>query len=101
VLYLVRMDVHLPLDLPTAEADAIKAREKAYAQDLQRDGRWRELWRVVGEYANYSVFDVAGNDELHTLLSGLPLFPYMTISVTPLAQHPSRIDPSDPAPEAP
>jgi muconolactone D-isomerase len=101
VLYLVRMDVHLPLDMPPAEADAIKAREKAYAQDLQRDGRWRELWRVVGEYANYPIFDVAGNDELHTLLSGLPLFPYMTISVTPLAQHPSRIDPSDRAPEAP
>ncbi len=101
MLYLVRMDVHLPVDMPAAAADDIKARERAYAQDLQRDGRWRELWRVVGEYANYSVFDVAGNDELHALLSGLPLFPYMTISVTPLAQHPSRIDPSDSAPEAP
>jgi muconolactone D-isomerase len=101
VLYLVRMDVHLPVDMPGATADEIKAREKAYAQDLQRDGRWRELWRVVGEYANYSVFDVSGNDELHALLSGLPLFPYMSISVTPLAQHPSRIDPSDAPSEAP
>jgi len=34
---------------------------------------------------------VASNDELHTLLSQLPLFPYMKISVTPLAQHPSAI----------
>ena len=101
MLYLVRMDVHLPVDMPAATADEIKSREKAYAQELQRDGRWRELWRVVGEYANYSVFDVAGNDELHALLSRLPLFPYMTISVTPLAQHPSRIDPSDSSPEAP
>lgn len=91
MLYLVRMDVNIPRDLPAAEANEIKAREKAYSQDLQRDGRWKSLWRVVGEYANYSVFDVASNDELHQLLQGLPLFPFMTIQVTPLAAHPSAI----------
>jgi muconolactone D-isomerase len=91
MLYLVRMDVKLPLDMPAAQADEIKAREKAYSQALQRDGRWRHLWRVVGEYANYSVFDVPSNDDLHQLLSQLPLFPYMTLHVTPLAAHPSAI----------
>lgn len=91
MLYLVRMDVHIPLDMPDAAAADIKAREKAYSQELQRTGTWRHLWRVVGEYANYSVFDVASNDALHELLSKLPLFPYMQIQVTPLAQHPSAI----------
>jgi muconolactone D-isomerase len=46
---------------------------------------------VVGEYANYSIFDVSSNDELHQLLPGLPLFPFMKIHVTPLAKHPSAI----------
>jgi len=91
MLYLVRMDVSIPRDLPLEQVEEIKAREKAYSQDLQRDGRWPHLWRVVGEYANYSVFDVASNDELHQLLSGLPLFPYMRIQVAPLAAHPSAI----------
>lgn len=91
MLYLVHMQVELPPTLSAAEADEIKARERAYAQDLQCQGAWQHLWRVVGEYANYSVFDVAGHDELHGLLSGLPLFPYMRIKVTPLAQHPSSI----------
>lgn len=91
MLYLVRMDVKIPHDLPAAQVDEIKAREKAYSQALQHDGRWPHLWRVVGEYANYSVFNVASNDELHQLLSQLPLFPYMQIQVTPLAQHPSSI----------
>ena len=91
MLSLVRMDVNIPRDLPVEEANEIKAREKAYSQDLQRDGRWKSIWRVVGEYANYSIFDVASNDELHQLLQGLPLFPFMKISVTPLAQHPSAI----------
>jgi muconolactone D-isomerase len=91
MLFLVRMDVHIPADMPAAQADEIKAREKAYSQDLQRQGKWQALYRIVGEYANYSVFDVESNDELHTLLSGLPLFPYMTMHVTPLAKHPSSI----------
>jgi len=91
MLFLVRMDVHIPADMPAAQAEEIKAREKAYSQDLQRQGKWQALYRVVGEYANYSVFDVESNDELHTLLSGLPLFPYMTMHVTPLARHPSSI----------
>ncbi|MDZ7863665.1 muconolactone Delta-isomerase [Acidovorax sp.] len=91
MLFLVRMDVHIPHDLPAEQANDIKAREKAYSQELQRDGRWPHIWRVVGEYANYSVFDVASNDELHQLLQGLPLFPFMKISVTPLARHPSAL----------
>lgn len=91
MLFLVRMDVHFPHDMPPAQAEEIKAREKAYSQQLQRDGKWQQLHRVVGEYANYSVFDVESNDELHTILSGLPLFPYMTMQVTALAKHPSSI----------
>ena len=91
MLFLVRMDVNIPRDLPEAQANEIKAREKAYSQDLQRDGRWKSIWRVVGEYANVSIFDVQSNDELHGLLSGLPLFPYMQIKVKPLANHPSSI----------
>jgi muconolactone D-isomerase len=85
------MDVRIPTGSDPKQMDEIKAREKAYSQELQRDGRWVHLWRVVGEYANYSVFDVGSNDELHQLLSALPLFPYMEIHVTPLAQHPSAI----------
>lgn len=91
MLYHVRMDVRIPTDMdPEAKADLV-AREKAYAEDVQRSGRWPHLWRVVGEYANVSIFDVESNDALHELLSGLPLFPYMEIAVTPLAKHPSSI----------
>lgn len=91
MLYHVRMDVHLPADLDPGVAQELKDRERAYSQELQRDGRWRELWRIVGQYSNFSIFDVSGGDELHELLSALPLFPYMDVHVTPLARHPSRI----------
>jgi len=92
VLFHVRMDVRLPADLDPQTRDAIIGREKAYSQDLQRAGKWPHIWRIVGEYANFSIFDVESNDALHQLLSGLPLFPYMDVHVTPLATHPSDIN---------
>ncbi|MGI3170344.1 muconolactone Delta-isomerase [Pseudooceanicola sp. C21-150M6] len=91
MLYMVRMDVTVPTYIPAAEFEEIKAREKAYAQDLQRQGKWVGLWRIVGEYANYSLFDVGSNDELQEILQNLPLFPFMSCEVTPLARHPSAI----------
>ena len=92
MLYLVKMDVNIPSHLPAAEIEAAKATEKARSQELQRDGRWVHLWRVVGAYSNYSVFDVDSNDDLHEILQGLPLYPFMSIEVTPLAEHPSALD---------
>lgn len=94
MLYLVHMQVQIPADADKVFIDHLKAEEKAFSQKLQHEGKWCHLWRVAGQYANYSVFDVESNDELHTLLSSLPLFPYLDINVTPLAQHPSAIAPN-------
>lgn len=92
MLFAVTMDVDLPLDLDPAVREDTIAREKAYSQELQRAGKWPHIWRIVGQYSNLSIFDVATADELHDILWNLPLFPYMTIQVTPLAQHPSDIN---------
>ena len=91
MLYHVRMDVNPPDGIDPARFERLKAEEKARAQDLQREGKWVHLWRIAGRYSNISVFDVADHDELHAILSGLPLFPFMRVEVMPLAQHPSAI----------
>ncbi|MBE9375189.1 muconolactone Delta-isomerase [Saccharopolyspora sp. HNM0983] len=91
MLFAVNMDVRIPADLdPQVKADTI-AREKAYSQQLQKSGEWRHIWRCAGQYSNLSIFDVADNERLHEILWNLPLFPYMDVQVTPLAQHPSDI----------
>ncbi len=91
MLFHVRMDVAIPHDLdPDTRADLL-AREKRYSQELQERGTWVHLWRVVGRYSNISVFDVGSTDELHDVLWNLPLFPYMTLDVTPLCPHPSAL----------
>ena len=95
MLFHVEMTVRLPHDMPAAQAEELKARERRIAQTLQRDGRWRHLWRIAGRYANVSVFDVASPAELHDTLSRLPLFPYMDIEVQALCRHASSIHDDD------
>lgn len=89
--YLVRMDVYPPKDMPAEKFNEIKAVEKAYSLKLQSEGKWPHIWRVVGAYSNYSIFEAKDNDELHDMLQNLPLFPYSTFQVVPLATHPSDI----------
>ena len=91
-LYMVQMEVRLPEAMDAARADELRAREREVALQIQREGRWPHLWRVVGRYANVSIFDVADNDELHRLLTSLPLYPYMDVRVTPLTTHPSALN---------
>ncbi|GEL24794.1 muconolactone Delta-isomerase [Pseudonocardia sulfidoxydans NBRC 16205] len=91
MLFHVTMDVDIPRDLDTGARAELVAREKAYCQDLQRQGRWVHIWRVVGKYSNVSVFDVGSTDELHDVLWNLPLFPFMTVTVTALCPHPSAL----------
>jgi muconolactone D-isomerase len=85
------MDVAIPHSLDPDQRFRLLSAEKELAQELQRQGVWVHLWRVAGRYSNISVFDVESNDRLHELLWSLPLFPYMHVEVTPLAQHPSAL----------
>ncbi|MEN3978419.1 muconolactone Delta-isomerase [Acinetobacter sp. CWB-B33] len=95
MLFQVRMDVNIPLDMPAEKANEIKAVEKAYSQELQRQGKWRHIWRITGQYSNISIFDVESNEELHNILQGLPLYPYMNIEMMALNRHPSSIRDND------
>lgn len=91
MLFHVEMEVRIPGDLEPTFVEELKGREKALAQELQRQGKWVHLWRVVGRYANVSIFDVADNEELHEILQSLPLYPFMDIQVRPLCRHGSSI----------
>jgi len=95
MLFQVEMDVRLPHDFPAEKVEALKQAERARAQELQRAGIWRHLWRVAGRYSNVSIFDVSGPQDLHDILSSLPLFPFMDMRITPLCRHPSSVHDDD------
>jgi muconolactone D-isomerase len=95
MLFQVEMEVTIPHGVDSAYIEGLKAAEKARAQDLQRSGKWRHLWRVAGQYRNISIFDVESNAELHDILVSLPLFSFMVLRVTPLCRHPSSVHDDD------
>lgn len=68
MLFKVEMTVNIPPGFPANEAEEIKKREKAYSQQLQREGKWRHIWRVAGLYANVSIFDVQDAGDAANLL---------------------------------
>lgn len=91
MLYVVEMDVKLPETWDEAKIQDYMTRERQTSQKWQKTGKWVYLWRVAGRYANISVLDVDSPDELHQILSELPLFPYMTIKVTSVCKHPNAV----------
>ena len=95
MLFHVRMDVRIPHDVDPVQVDELKRVERERSHELQKQGKWRHIWRVAGHYSNVSVFDVEDAQELHDLVSTLPLFPFMEIDVTPLCRHPSSIHDDD------
>jgi muconolactone D-isomerase len=91
MLFKVEIEIQIPHTLASEQVAALRMEETEVARKLQTDGKWKHLWRVVGRSANLSIFDVDSTDELHRILSSLPLFPFMDIVITPLCQHPASI----------
>lgn len=91
MLFQVKIVIRIPHDADQAKIKQLSADETELAKKLQRDGKWKHIWRIVGAWANLSIFDVADGAELHAILTSLPLFPYMDIEITPLCAHPASI----------
>src|SRR5258707_12718655 len=91
MLFQVEMDVRLPHDFPAEKAEALKQTERARAQELQRAGIWRHLWRVGGRHSNVRIFVLSGPPELHDSPSQFPRFSFMEMRSTPPLPHPSSV----------
>jgi muconolactone D-isomerase len=94
MLFHVRINVRIPHDADPDKIKQLGAQEHERAKELQLQGKWVHLWRVAGKYANVSVFEVASSDELHEILSSLPLYPFMEIDVSALSHHPGSLEPA-------
>jgi muconolactone D-isomerase len=85
--FLVEIRVSLPLDVSGAEREELLARERDRGRELRSAGTIVRIWRVPGRWANVGIWQAADATELHDAISSLPLFPWMTVDVAPLATH--------------
>ena len=88
MLFLLRIDVSIPADMPQTDKDKLRERENARAAELIAEGTMQGIWRIVGRIANNSLWKADTLEILHDKVSSMPMFPYMKIDVTPLINHP-------------
>ncbi|MEN8235608.1 MAG: muconolactone Delta-isomerase family protein [Actinomycetota bacterium] len=89
--------VHIEQDIsPDTDPDrlaAVKAAEAVRGKELVEAGKLKRIWRVPGRRAVKVLYEVDSTDELHAILSSMPLFPWMDIKVMPLGTH--ALDPAN------
>jgi muconolactone D-isomerase len=87
--FLVNIDVEMPAATPQDVKDDLRTRENARAGELIKAGKLRRIWRIVGQTANYGIWEADTLEDLHANIMSLPMYPYFKVKVTPLIQHPA------------
>jgi muconolactone D-isomerase len=86
--FLVHMEVS-GIQIGSEAEKALREQEAARARELATAGILIRLWRVPGRRQNWGIWNALDEDRLHEALASLPLFPYLAITVHPLAAHPN------------
>ena len=88
--FLVELRTAFPEDMAATEIARLRAAEAVRAGELAGQGHLVRLWRPVGELRSIGLWRAADEAELRSKVLGtLPLFPWMTVAVTPVAAHPN------------
>src|SRR3954447_3787565 len=90
--YLVDFTITVPDGAPAAEVEQRTTGEVARVAELAAQGHALRVWRPLPEEARTRaivLYRAADDRELEAILESLPLRPWMEISVTALAEHPS------------
>lgn len=89
--FLVNIQIEWPADISADAKEEISRREREEAARHASNGNLRRMWRVPGRTENWGLWEAEDATQLHSILSSLPVFPWMDITVHPLARHP--VDP--------
>lgn len=86
--FLVRIDVTLPGSMPDDERRELLDAELRRGRELFASSAIRDIWRIPGGLRNVGIWEARDATELHDLIASLPLYNWLTVEVTPLAEHP-------------
>lgn len=90
--FLVNIKITWPRDLPASEVAQISKDEVEMAANLAMQGHLVRMWRVPGRRENWGLWRAQNATHLHDIISGLPVWPFMEVTVHPLAEH--AVDPT-------
>lgn len=86
--YLVQISVRVPTTVAPNELAALTKAERERGSELQRSGIIKRIWRVPGTTDNVGIWSARDATDLHAAIASLPLFAFMSVTVTALAVHP-------------
>ena len=88
--FLVRFEVNAPESMAPKERERLRSLERVRAAEFREQGVLKRLWRVPGRRAVIGLWDAADATALHEALASLPMFPWMDVTIEPLAMHPQE-----------
>lgn len=89
--YLVNIKISWPSGITEEELAQLTVTEREMAKKRSQEGHLVRMWRVPGRRENWGLWRAKDTSELHEIISQLPVWPYMDVSVHALADHP--VDP--------
>lgn len=90
--FLVEFEIRVPEGAPETDVAARFRAEALAAAKLAEEGHVERIWKrplPTGEANVLGLYRADSRAELDGLLSGLPLFDWMKVTVTPLEPHPN------------
>jgi muconolactone D-isomerase len=88
VEFLIRTRLTRPAAATDADVADLMAAERVRGRELADEGVIKRLWRVPGEWGSWVLYEAPDATALHAAITSLPLYPWMSVEVHPLAKHP-------------
>ncbi|MGI8305736.1 muconolactone Delta-isomerase [Saccharopolyspora hattusasensis] len=89
--FLVNIKIEWPRDLSEETIRKLSVDERTRPTERAAEGHLVRMWRVPGRRENWGLWRAGDASALHEIISALPVWPYMDVTVHPLATHP--VDP--------
>ncbi|AZM48430.1 MULTISPECIES: muconolactone Delta-isomerase family protein [Streptomyces] len=89
--FLINIRITWPEGMDPEYKDSVSQAERRRAAELAEAGHLVRMWRVPGRTDNWGLWRAADPTEMHAIISSLPVWPWMDVTVHALAVHP--VDP--------
>ena len=89
--FMAKIVLSLPGDWSAEKLEEMNLTERARSVKMVADGNLKRIYRIAGLRGNFSIWETESAEELHEILTSMPLHPYMNIEIYPIIKHTTTI----------
>jgi muconolactone D-isomerase len=95
--FLINIKIEWPEGMDPELKERISVHEREVAAELAKKGHLIRMWRTPGRRENWGLWQAKDATQMHEIISSLPVWPWMNVTVHALARH--AVDPNPVMPE--